>query len=348
MISHRLAAILLMSIPGAAQWLNYPTPGIPRTAEGKPNLSAPAPRTPDGKPDLSGFWRTLPSKYTQNITADLKPGDIQPWVAAASKKALDDKGKAGTGVSCLPPGPRISFNQVKILPAPGLTALLYEADGNFIRQVYTDGRTLPKEVLNPSWQGYSVGHWDGDTFVIETAGFNTRSTLDAFAHPHTESLRITERMRRRDVGHMDLQITYNDPEAYNKAWTVPFEMRLLADDDLLENVCTENERDRDHMVGKGEDHSIKVAPAILSKYAGTYQIRPGREITITLAGDQLMAEQGAMGRFPISAETETLFLFEPPAQGPPSKFEFVKNAQGAITSLIWHTNRGDDLPAVRR
>ena len=154
-------------------------------------------------------------------------------------------------------------------------------------------------------------------------------------------------LRRRDFGNMDLQITYNDPEAYNKSWTVPFQVRLLADDEMLETVCNENERDRDHMVGKGEERTVKVAPATLSKYVGTYQLR-GREIVISLNGDQLMADNGGMGQFPINAETETLFLFEPPAQGPPSKFEFVKDGSGAVNALIWHTNRGDALRATRK
>src|SRR5712691_9323492 len=321
MISHRLAAVLLMSIPAAAQWLNYPTPGVPRTADGKRRLSAPVPRTADGRPDLSGFWRTTPSKYTLNVATDLKLGDIQPWAEAESKRRMDELGKNNTVVYCLPPGPRIPFSQgFKIVQTPGLIAVLYEADGNFIRQIFTDGRTFPKEFDNPSWQGYSVGRWEGDTLVVETAGFNNKTTLDAFSHPHTESLRMTERIRRRDFGNMDLQITYNDPEAYNKPWTVPFQVRLLADNELLETVCNENERDRDHMVGRGGETTAKVAPEILSKYAGTYQIRPGRDVIITLAGDQLMAEQGGMGKFPISAETETLFVFAPPAQGPPSKF----------------------------
>ena len=125
-------------------------------------------------------------------------------------------------------------------------------------------------------------------------------------------------------------------------------MRLMADNELLETVCNENERDRVHMVGKGDVKLLKVPRETLAKYVGTYQLRQGREIVISLDGDQLMADQGGMGRFPINAETETLFLFEPPAQGPPSKFEFVKDGRGAVTSLVWHTNRGDDLPAPRR
>src|SRR6266446_789397 len=328
MMKSVFVAVIAISGPVAAQWASYPTPGIPRAAGGKPNLSAPAPRTPDGKPDLSGFWRTTPNKYTQNITADLKAGDIQPWAQAAAKKRMDDLGRNNTGVYCLPPGPRIPFSQgFKIIQTPGLIAILYEADGNFQRQIFMDGRTLPKESAATAWQGYSVGHWEGDTLVIETAGFNDKTTLDAFSHPHTESLRMTERLRRRDFGDMDLQITYNDPEAYNRSWTVPFQVRLLADNELLETVCNENERDREHMVGKGEERTVNVAPATLSKYVGTYQLRPGREIVISLSGDQLMADQGGMGAFPINAQTETLFLFDPPAQGPPSKFEFVQDAQ---------------------
>jgi hypothetical protein len=200
------ALMLLMCVPGAAQWHNYPTPGIPRTADGKPNLSAPAPRTADGKPDLSGIWRTTASRYTLNVAADLKAGEIQPWAAAASRHSLENFQKDEPGARCLPPGPKITFMALfKIVQTPTVLVLLHEAVNSIFRQILMDGRDLPKDA-NPTWLGYSVGHWKGDNLVVETAGFNDKTTLDAFSHPHTEALHITERFRRRDFGHLELQM----------------------------------------------------------------------------------------------------------------------------------------------
>ena len=238
----------------SAQWLNFPTSGIPRTPDGKPNLSAPAPRLPDGKPDLSGIWQQPNGvKYTLNLGADLKPGEIpmQPWAAALYKQRQDSLMKDDPVGYCHLPGvPQMEAvpYPYKIFQNPGEVVILYEAFATF-RQIFTDGRKLPVDP-NPSWMGYSVGHWEGDTLVVEAAGFNDQTWIDSGGHPHTDALRVTERFHRRDFGHMDLEITIDDPKAYTKPWTASYGIRLMPDTELLEYLCTENNKDVPHMVGK--------------------------------------------------------------------------------------------------
>jgi hypothetical protein len=262
-----------LTTPLSAQWLNYRIPGTPRTAEGKPNLTAPAPRTADGKPDLSGLWQRISLKYERNVTADLKPGEIQPWAQALVKQRAEDLQKDGPGIQCLPWGPAYSNSarKAKIVQTAGLILMLDE-DLTY-RQIFTDGRPLETDAI-PSWMGHSVGHWEGDTLVVDSVGFNDRSWLDHDGHPHSEALRMTERYRRRDFGHMDIEITLNDPQVYARPWTVALRAELVPDTDLLESVCNESHTSLEHWVGKLSDEKkseVKVAPEILAKYAGTYE-----------------------------------------------------------------------------
>jgi hypothetical protein len=352
-----VAGVLLVFAPTAhGQWLDYKTPGIPRMADGKPNLTAPAPRTHDGTPDLSGIWEANGGGYGLNIAIDLKPAEIQPWAKALYQQRQENLGKDFPPIRCLPDlGPMISLGMYKILQTPSAIAFL--AEGEY-RQVLTDGRPLPKDP-NPSWQGYSVGHWEGDTLVIESAGFNELTWLDAGGHPHSEALRVTERFHRRDFGHMDLKITFEDPKAYTRPWTIAVNVEMMPDTELLEYICNENERDSKHIVITEEDRkksrqSVRVAPEILAKYAGKYQpvdpsghpldrdgkpVGPGGKpewIVVTLEGDQLMAAtSGGGGKIALPAETETMFS----VLG--TKIEFVKNDQGAVTHLITHAVEGD-------
>jgi hypothetical protein len=227
-----LALILsVVSTPLPAQWLKHPTPGIPRTANGKPNLTAPPPRTSDGKPDLSGIWQRISLKYERNIAADLKPGEIQPWAEAILKERAEDLYKDHMSVQCLPWGPSYSNSarKAKIVQTPGLILVLDE-DLTY-RQIFMDGRALETDP-NPSWMGYSVGHWEGDALVVESLGFNDRTWLDRNGHPHTEALRMTERYRRRDFGHMEIEITLNDPAVYARPWTVALNAELVPDTEL--------------------------------------------------------------------------------------------------------------------
>jgi hypothetical protein len=242
---------LLLCVASSAQWLHVPDKNTPRAKDGKPDLAAPAPRRPDGKPDLSGIWGTENSKYLANIATDFKPGDfpILPWAEALTKERLTGI-HAGeeSNANCLPQGvPRIAAtpNPFKIVQEPELVVILYEAFGQF-RQVYLDGRALPKDP-NPTWLGYSEGRWEGDTLVVETAGFNGKTWLDQAGHPTSDALHVFEHYHRRDFGHMDIQITIDDPKAYTKPWSVTEPMQLLPDTDLIEFVCNENEKDLKHL-----------------------------------------------------------------------------------------------------
>jgi hypothetical protein len=267
----------LLSTAAHAQWLNFPTPGTPRTSDGKPNLSAPVPRTAEGKPDLSGVWHvqtssieemrrifgsglvdgaltlSVPgmeldtiSKYAVNMLLDFKPEDapLRPEAAEIFRRRLT--GVEGREV-CLPLGIPLAglvSEGTKIVQSPRMTVILYESDGTH-RQIYTDGRTLPKENVQPSWLGYSAGKWDRDTLVVESAGFNDKTWLDVTGHPHSEALRMVERYHRRDFGHLDVEVTLDDPQMYTKPFSVKFTYNLLADADIFENIC-ENEKDRVH------------------------------------------------------------------------------------------------------
>src|SRR5262245_9342185 len=236
-----------MSVSLAAQWPKYPSPGMPRTPDGKPDLSATVPRSSDGKPDLSGVWQVKQASYMNYVTADLKPEEIRLWAAALFKHRAENFRKDTDGIACLPPGPKAGISglafPMKIVQTPGLVVVLYEYQ-TIYRQIFVDGRTLPNDP-NPTWMGYSVGKWDGDALVVTTAGFNDRTTLDLGGHPHTEALRVTERFHRRDVGHIDLQVTLDDARAYTRPWTLPIELDLIPDAELIEYVC-ENERDAKH------------------------------------------------------------------------------------------------------
>jgi hypothetical protein len=355
-------AAFILPATAHGQWLNYKAPGIPRTADGKPDLAAPVPKTPDGKPDLSGIWRPNAGGYTINIASDLKAGDIKPWAEALYQQRKENLSKDYPGIRCLPEiGPEVSFGMYKILQTPGVIGFLSET-GSF-RQILTDGRPLPPDP-QPTWQGYSVGHWDGDALVVESAGFNDQTWLDFEGHPHSLELRVTERYRRKDFGHLELKMTFDDPKAYAHPWTISFNAELAPDTELLEYVCNENERDVQHIVVTEADRKksrtkVTVAPEILTKYTGVYEMvdhdgRPvdrggkvvepgGKSMTFTvgLTEDHLVIELPDAGKIPMQTESETTFL----VAGQP--IEFVKNDQGVVTHLVLRQVEGD-FRAVRK
>ena len=263
----RIAAAVLcfaVSVPAArAQWLNFQAPGIPTLPDGRPNLRAPAPRTADGKPDLSGIWAAECGIYGRDacfarrnlffdLARDLKPDDVQytPWAAAIQKQREARDHVDDPYGYCLPPGtPRINFGggPFRIVQTPQITAFLYETLANLtFRQVFTDGRTLP-ETTAPSWLGYSVGRWDGDTFVVETTGFRDGGWLDTRkARPHSDALRVTERFRRVDFGRLEITITIDDPKAYLKPWTITAPFDFQPDVELVEVACDGHEKTMEH------------------------------------------------------------------------------------------------------
>jgi hypothetical protein len=341
----KLTAILAIVIaaPAFAQWLNQPTPGTPRLPNGKPNLAAPTPRNADGKPDLSGLWRKSSPKYHVNIAADLKPEEVQPWAKALVQQRTEDLGRNSMNALCLPAGPayttddaaRTRGGMMKIIQTPALIVIL-NPDLTY-RQIYMDGRALETSP-NPSWMGYSVGHWEADTLVVESFGFNDRTWLDDSGHPHTEALRMTERYRRRNFGNLDLEITLQDPAVYARPWTVAVKAELTPDSELIEYVCNEEHSDLGHWVGKASDEAkneVKIAPEILSKYAGTYVEQPPvwsvvpRVVKITFSDGAIFGDLDGRGMERQYASSETSF----------SGFaglglEFIRNNQGEVTGLF--------------
>jgi len=237
-----------------AQWEPYAWKNMPRTPDGKVIMDAPARRTPDGKPDLSGFWMPVEAvKHLLNLAADMKPGEVplQPWAAELYKERIDNNGKEHPGARCLPSGIPEKNNipdGLKVVQTPDLLVFLYESR-TIYRQVFLDGRPLPKDA-QPTWMGYSVGRWEGDTLVIETIGQNGKTWLDMRGLPGTESLKVIERYTRPNIGRINIDVTIDDPKAYTKPWNVKLSWRLVPDTDLIESICEENNKDPLHMFGK--------------------------------------------------------------------------------------------------
>ena len=257
-----IATALLSAVLAQAQWLDYPTAGIPRKADGSPDLFAPAPRGPDGKPDFSGIWdvehnRPCPDDGCQdmmipleflNIGWTLKDGlPFQPWSAELSKARAAGSGRDDPNTTCMPTG-IVKMHTTplfrKIIQAPGLVAILYERTVTY-RQIFTDGRPLPEDPV-PSWTGYSIGKWEGDTLVVQSAGFKDGIWLDRQGSPLTEAARITERFRRVNYGKLEIELTVDDPKAYTKPFTVRVSHQITVDQELIEFICNENEKSSQH------------------------------------------------------------------------------------------------------
>jgi hypothetical protein len=336
------ALVCLLTATATAQWVNYPTPGIPRLPDGKPNLSAPTPQTADGKPDLSGIWRAGRAGeygYDYNVAQNLKPGDVQPWAEALRLQRVQDFRKDSPLARCLPVSvPFLNFRGMsRIVQTPALIVMLYESPNSPHRTIFTDGRELPKDP-NPTWLGYSVGHWEQDTLVVNSAGFNDKGWLDVGGNPQTETLKITERFKRRDFGHLELEMTFADPKTFTKPFTLRIEKTLVADTELLEDIC-DNERSNPHLTG-----GVKVAPDILAKYAGTYEFGPGRQAVVSVAGDQLVIQDSAnpLDRLFV-ARSETVFL----SSVSNAAIEFAKDGQGTVTHFT-RTNAGKNEKAMKK
>jgi hypothetical protein len=248
--------VTILSAGASAQWLDHPTAGLPRARDGKPDLAAPALKTADGKPDLSGIWLPADGTHFMDLAADLKPEEApyQPWAKALAAQRQAGVHKDDPLAQCMPPGvPRVETHgghPFKILQMPRELVMLYETSTNEVfREIFTDGRALPTDP-QPSWKGYSVGKWEGDTLVVDTIGFNDRGWIDTgMGRPQTEALHVTERFRRRNIGTMELGITIDDPKAYTKPWSAKINLKLVPDTELMETVC-ENSRNTEHMVGK--------------------------------------------------------------------------------------------------
>ena len=248
-------ALVLLGVSAHAQWLGYPDKNVRRNADGTPNLTAPAPRTADGKIDLSGVWEAANGedapggvensgapRYLLNVMRDFKGGaPFQPWAAEIFKQRQANKLRDNPRIRCLPtgvPGLVAYTHPYKIVQTPNLVVMLYESQTLF-RQIFLDGRAHPADP-EPTWLGYSVGKWEGDTLVVETIGFNDKTWLDGFGHPHSDAMKVTERYRRRDAGHMDIEVVIDDPKAYTQQIRYVQPQALLPDGDLIEYICNEN------------------------------------------------------------------------------------------------------------
>jgi hypothetical protein len=332
-----MLALSLLATPVAAQWLNHPTPGIPRTKDGKPNMKAPAPRTAEGRPDLSGMWAADGLGHATNIT-DV---EMTPTAQAILKQRIETYGAGDPGANCLPEGPRAGLSglePLRIVQTRNMTVVLHEA-GTF-RVIHTDGRKPPKD-MNPTWMGYSVGRWEGETFVVETAGFNDRTWLDFSGRPHSEALRVTERYRRIDFGHMQLEVTFDDPKTYTMPWTIKLPVNFVADDDLIENVCLENEKDRGRLVGTVADDrrtGKQIPSSVLSQYAGTYDVGPLGRWTVSVVGNELAVDLGSGGGKQVMfSRADNVFML-PSAGG---TLTFVKDSKNVVTHLLLTIVEGD-------
>ena len=345
MKSRRLPSMVVLVslavVPASAQWLNYRAPGAPRLPDGTVNLSAPAPRTADGHPDLTGVWSGAGPMYRFNIAQDLQPGDVKPSAEALFLQRLRDSRKDSPLARCLPVSAPYHnfFNLTQFVQTPALLVMMYESPNSPHRTIYMDGRPLPADP-NPAWFGYSIGRWEGDTLVITSAGFNDRAWLDSAGHPQTESLRLTERIRRRDFGHMDFETTIDDPAVFAKPFTIKAERVLAPDTDLLEDVC-ENEKDQHHF---SQAAGITVSPAVLAAYAGTYETASGRDAVVVVEGGLLYVRGLNEPKLPLLAQSDTHFL----STATPTGFEFVTDAQGRVTTLLVRGANGDLFLRPRR
>ena len=278
-------ALIVFPIALSAQWPDYPSQGVPKLPDGKPNLNAPPPRTADGHVDFSGVWENVrgnigrppvgfpapdpaldgppppppppsgpPTATFFNIGAGFPGGQLPmlPWAFQLLHKRMDENDKDNPDAHCLPmglmqlhehPQPR------KIVQTPAVTVIIYEANSG-LRQIFTDGRTLPPDDAQPWWYGYSVGHWEGDTLVVETSGFRDDVWLDIYGSPMTNKGRMIERYRSPTFGKLDIEITISDPSAYTKPFTVSIHQQIMLNTDLIEFICSENEKSDAHLVGK--------------------------------------------------------------------------------------------------
>jgi len=238
-----LIVCALASAVTSAQGLRVPDPRLPRTSDGRPNLTAPSPKTQDGKPDLSGIWNSLDGKFLSNLAAGGGVVPMQPAAAALYKERQGYDPKDRPSARCLPGGVPSSMlvrgRPWKIVQTPGVVLILYDQSIHY-RQIFTDGRDFPEDRI-PTWFGYSIGKWEGDTLVVDTIGFTDETWLDDGGHPHSDALHLTERFRRRNIGTLEIGVTVDDAKAYTKPWTAALRFELVPDTELTEHVCAVHE-----------------------------------------------------------------------------------------------------------
>ena len=264
-----VATYVFTVAPAYAQWPTYATKNVPRTADGKPNLEAPAPRAVDGHPDLTGLWDNAwfhggkvapppvsppgepPASTFNNVGANIPGGlPFRPWAAELKKKRSDDGTRDNPDANCLPMGIMQFHEQPqprKIIQTPDVIVILYEGNSG-IRQIFTDGRPSPDNDPQPWWYGYSAGRWEGDTLVVTTTGMRDGGWLDIQGSPLTDQAKITERFKRVNFGTLQIDVTIDDPKAYTAPFSVRVNQRIILDTQIIEFICNENEKSVQHMV----------------------------------------------------------------------------------------------------
>jgi hypothetical protein len=344
-VSIAAIALLALSMPAAAQWLDRPWPGIPRTADGRPDLNAPTPRTADGRPDLSGLWNSPPP------VASLDSATLEPWVADLARSRQQDYYRTRPYFQCLPSGPETeqSGGWKRFLQTPDAIAILN--DDLTYRVIHMDGREL-EDYMVPSWMGYSVGQWDGDTLIVETGGFNDKTWVSRYGVSHTTDLRVTERYRRPDFGRLEVEVTFTDPGAFATPWGYSVSMALEADTEMLEEVCERGSDDWSGSLSDAASEAVFVPPEILARYVGVYTgIYSGSErtyevslsdgqLTATIVGDYDAIGLGAAGLDAgvprqLVPRSETLF------EGLGLGYRFMVNDEGVATDLMLIHVTGD-------
>jgi hypothetical protein len=266
-----LAVLTVLVAPCHAQWLSQPTPNIPRTADGKPDLAAPPPRTADGHPDLSGNWQGRQVLFARTA--------LTSAAQALIREREENYFRERPTFQCKPSGPEVVVGWKRIDQTPTLITIYYE-DLTY-RRVFMDGRKLES---NPErvWMGYSVGRWDGDTLVVDSFGFNDRTWLDARGMPHTEALRTTERYRRATVGRLEVELTATDPGTFTVPQTISYPLEFRPDTEMIEAVCESRQEYWTGTMSENEKGATTVAPAILEKYVGVYSGLWGPTVTRTV------------------------------------------------------------------
>lgn len=325
------AIVIALATAVDAQWLTHPTAGLPRGADGKPLLTAPAPRTSDGTPDFSGVW-TGPARAPRPPSSDLSP-----WVNEAAHRHAQNFYKERPMFRCLPSGPA-TFSQStgggmykRIVQTPNLVVILN--DDLTYRQIFMDGRSLEANPF-PSWMGYSVGRWEGETLVVDSFGFNDKTWLNGRGLQHTEALRMTERYTRRDLGHLRIDVTFTDAGAYLKPVPLTVNMTLAADTELLERVCESGSEHWSGTVSDIQSAAVKVSPDVLQRYVGVFtgfwNDNP-RKVDVGLDNGQLVVHiNDDPESLPLTPLSNT--LFQNAADG--LAYDFITNGEGPATDVV--------------
>ena len=328
---------LSMAAPLYAQWFDWEYPLVPRTEDGKPDMTAAVPRTHDKRVDLSGVWVPVNASGSLYDTSRLRG-----WAQDAMAEAKRNFYRNDPRLSCLPNGPGswaaegIAGGMRRIVQHPEIIAVLNEDMTH--RQIYLDGRELEAETVLPSWMGYSVGRWQDDSLIVRSNGFNGKTWLTQKGHHHTDQLHITERYTRLDYGHMTLEVTYEDDATFiGGPVQATIDLVLLPETTMFEVVCNESKTGQRHYTGEmdqSEKKAVVVPEERLREYVGVYRGFWGnRPVTaeVTLENGELMLKRTP--RYSLSGGNNEFDITQLVAQS--------ENAFDSSLGLGWIFNRNE-------